>query len=80
MVCDFGQRINNAFMEISDEIDQFDWYLFSNKLQRILPVLIIGAKKSVGFKCFGSIGCDREAWKKVKFIRRVFSKCKSMIV
>lgn len=63
--CELCQRIENAFAEIDDMIDQFDWYLFPIEIQRILPIIITMAQKPITIECFGSISCNRDAFKKV---------------
>lgn len=66
LICELGQRIHNAFVEIDDVITQFDWYLFSDELKRMLPIILINIKEPVIFACFGNIACSREAFRKVR--------------
>lgn len=61
--CEFGQRLANAFSEINDLMDQFQWYRFPIKVQRILPMVIVLAQKRVSYECFGSFSCGRKAFK-----------------
>lgn len=75
MICEVNQRTHDACIEIGDEIDQINWYLFSQKLQRMLPIIIIVAQQSVAIRCFGSIQCNREVLKKVKFIDKLAHLC-----
>ena len=63
--CEFAQRGCNGLNKINDVIDQFDWYLFPHKINRILPMIIIIAQQKIAIKCFGSISCDRDTFKKV---------------
>lgn len=63
--CEFGQRISNAFEEIDDEIELFDWYLFSYEMQRMLPLILLVTQQPVKIECFGSISIRREYFKKV---------------
>lgn len=67
MVCEVVQRMHDAFMGINDEIGQFDWYLYSNVLQRMLLIIIIDAQHPIKYRCFGSLKCNRELFKTVKF-------------
>lgn len=39
--CELGQRISNVNEEIDDLIREFDWYLFSHEMQRLLPTILI---------------------------------------
>lgn len=68
MVCDVVQRMHDAFVEINDEIGQFDWYLYSNVLQQMLLIMMIAAQQPIAFRCFGSAKCNRELFKTVEFI------------
>lgn len=65
IICEFGQRVSNAYIEIEDEIGQLDWYLFSMEIQKILPTLMIVTQKTVGLDVFGNISADREDFQKV---------------
>ena len=65
IACELGQRITLAFYECSDLIDQLEWYLFPNKIQRMLPIIMSFAQQSVEMKCFGSAACNRETFKYV---------------
>lgn len=65
VLCEFGQNVSNAFIEIDDEIGQVDWYLFSMHTQKLLIILMIVTQKPVGLNVYGDIWCDREDFKKV---------------
>lgn len=67
VICEFGQRLSNAFDEIHYDIELSDWYLFPCDIQRMLPVILIVAHQPVELKCFGSISAVRENSKKVNF-------------
>ena len=67
IVCELGQRGSELFNEINHVIDQFDWYAFPHKLQRMLPIVINIARIPVVIECFGSIACNRDAFKQVRF-------------
>lgn len=49
---------------------EFDWYLFPNEVQRILPTVVQNAQKPVVIKCFGNVLCSREQFKMVGFVLR----------
>lgn len=65
--CELPQRSMDKFDEISHVIGQFNWYLFSNEIKRILPtfVAVANAEKIVEIKCFGSTPCNRKTFRKV---------------
>lgn len=63
--CELGERLTGAFGGICDEIENFNWYAFPIKVQRMLPVILIDAQEPVVLKCFGSISCVRDVFKRV---------------
>lgn len=65
VACELSQRVNVAFEECDKIIEQFDWYRFPLEIQRILPTIIIYAQRPVEIKCFGSMACNRAAFKDV---------------
>lgn len=65
IACELGQRINLAFEECNDMIDQFEWYLFPVEIQRLLPLLWLVAQQPIEIVCFGSKACDRDTFKQV---------------
>lgn len=67
VICEFGQRMSDAFEAIEYTIDQFDWYLFPIEFKRMLPIIIANAQQPVKLECFGSISCSREVFRKVGF-------------
>lgn len=69
MTCELGQRINLAFDECNEIINQFKWYLFPVKIQRMLPIILHYNQQPVDIKVFGSIACDRETFKYVSVNR-----------
>lgn len=71
IACDLGQRLNDAFAEIGELLYQCDWHLFSNKMRRTVVVILTVLQQPVSLQCFGSIGCNREVFKKVsKLVKR----------
>lgn len=64
--CELGERFSSAFNNISDFVDQLNWYLFPHKVQKMLPTLLITTQKPVAIECFGSILCVRAALKSVR--------------
>lgn len=65
VACEFGQRVSNAFGEINSVVGQFDWYLFSDDLQKILPIIINFAQQPVNIEFFGNISCNRLVFESV---------------
>ena len=68
-ICEVGQQIYNAFDEIDDEIEAFNWYLFPLKMRKMLPIILMVSQQPVQVDCFGSIFVLREAFKKVSSVR-----------
>lgn len=64
IICEMGQRMSYAFDEIGDMIWHLDWYSYSNKLQRMLPTVMMAAKQPVAVKFFGSLSCSRDSLQK----------------
>lgn len=65
IACELCQRINVAFEECSDMIDQFKWYLFPDEIQRMLPTIFAFTQQPIEINCFGSTACNRESFKNV---------------
>lgn len=65
IACELGQRLTDAFEEIEDIVDHFDWYLFPNEIKRILLIVMVIAQQPVEMECFGSISCSRVTFKNV---------------
>lgn len=65
--CEFGERLSNGMVEINDCIDQFNWYLFSLEIRKILPMILLSVQQPVEIRFFGSIACNRDSFKKVSF-------------
>lgn len=63
--CELCQRISDAYEQVDITIVQFEWYLFPNDIQRMLPIIIANAQQPVELECFGSIKCGREVFKNV---------------
>lgn len=66
-ICEIGEKFYDSFKKINDVINHFKWYLLPVNIQQMLPTIILIAQRPVVFKCFGSISCLREAFKKVSF-------------
>lgn len=67
IICEFGQRMTNAFEQIDNKTGKFKWYLFPRKLQRMLLIILIKTQQPVELRCFGSVSATRENSKKVSF-------------
>lgn len=57
-----------ACEEFEDEIQEFDWYLFPYKLQRMLLTILMVAQQPIDLICFGNISILRNCFKKVCLI------------
>lgn len=69
--CELGQRMSDAFNEFNDVIDQSKWYLFPNKLKRILPTIMVVSQEPFVFECFGGISCCREVFQNVRYTNQL---------
>lgn len=63
--CELSQRVNVAFDECNDMVEQFDWYLLPSEIQRMLPFIMHFSQQPVEINCFGSWACDRATFKYV---------------
>lgn len=70
--CEIGQQISNAYEDIDDLVEEFDWHLFSHEMQRTLPIILIVTQNPIGFECFGSTSALRVTFKKVSFYQKRF--------
>lgn len=68
VLCEFGERVNAVFDEISIAVDQLRWYLFPLGTQKMLPTVLVVASEPVKLSMFGSIDCNRRTFKEVKWI------------
>lgn len=65
IVCNFGEILTNRFGEVDNTIYGCDWYEFPYEIQRVLPIIMMGAQQSVIIEGFANLTCSREAFKKV---------------
>lgn len=75
VTCELGQRLSDAFEEINDEIESFEWYQFSYEIQQMLPIILIVSQQPVDLECFGSITGCRMTFQKVSTFRVLQFKC-----
>lgn len=66
LFCELGDRITNETNEAYNEILRCEWYLAPIKVQKILPITLIGTQKPIYLSGFGNIVCTREAFKNVR--------------
>lgn len=64
--CEVGQRLTNAFNEITDRFEQLDWNLFPIEIQRLLPTIKMNTHVPIQIDCFGVFDGSREQFKRVK--------------
>lgn len=68
--------ICSAFEELKTQFDEIDfyqrcnWYKFSAKIQRIMPIIVGNTRETAPFEVFGSVTCSCETYKKVYFNKR----------
>lgn len=61
--CELGQRVTDLFFGINGMIELKEWYLYSNKMQKMLLLVMIVAQQPVEFQCFGSTSANRDTFK-----------------
>lgn len=64
-VCELGERASGAFVEIYGKIEEFKWYLLPNRIQQMMPIILILAQQPVSYECFASILCNRTSFEGV---------------
>lgn len=68
--CELCQRATDACDDISNDIVEFEWYLFPTETWKMLLQIHTNASKLTPFQCFGSITCDRVAFKHVSILQK----------
>lgn len=63
--CEIGQRLTNAFNDITDRFERLDWYLFPTQIQRLLPTITMNTHVPIVIDCFGVVDGSREQFKRV---------------
>lgn len=63
--CEFGKRITDAFIEINDSMDQFDWHIPTVEYVKMLMIILVTIQQPVEIACMGSIMCNRATFTKV---------------
>lgn len=63
--CEIGEQISHAFYEIDYVTEQFGWYVLPTKIWKNLTIILLYGEKPVGFRCFGTVSCNRELFKNV---------------
>lgn len=66
--CEFGQRVSNAFEDLSDSLNELVWYLLPIEIQRMLPTAMIIFQSPVYVPVAGKISCSRYVFEKVSAI------------
>lgn len=68
--CEFCQSVTDAYDDINDIFVQFKWYSFPTETWKILIYIYANTQKPTQVQCFGSIICDRVAFKNVGIISK----------
>lgn len=63
--CEIGQRLTNAFDEITGRFERLDWYLFPIRSQKLLPTITMNTHIPIVVKCFGVVEGSREQFERV---------------
>lgn len=67
MICEPSQQLSNAFEQITADIENLEWYLYSHEIQRMLPIVLLVSQRPIELECFGSIRASRKTFKKVSY-------------
>lgn len=65
ILCELGERVRFGFEKIGNEINNMNWYLFSIKMQRMIPTMQITGQQDIQLMAFGNFPCSRDNFKKV---------------
>lgn len=79
LFCHFGNLISERFSSINEEIYLLDWYNLPQKLQKILPTVILITQKESHLNVFGNMHCDYEVFAKVTFFNCLKKKYETFI-
>lgn len=67
LLCNVGDDVTNGFLQISEEIYDFDWHLLPLNQQKYIPTIIAIAQRPVYIQGLGNVRCTRETFKSVQF-------------
>lgn len=65
LFCHFGDQTTERFGNIVDHFYQIEWYKLPLNEQKYLPLAIAVTQAGVYLRCFGSISCTHDTFKKV---------------
>lgn len=57
--------MTTQFDQMNHLINDCDWYIFPNELQRILPIVMMSTQQPVVLQGFANMKCTRDAFKQV---------------
>ena len=64
VICSGCEEVERRFSD-SNIYERCDWYRYPAKVQRALPIIIIGSQNLNPFKMYGNVTASRETCKKV---------------
>ena len=74
VLVEFGQKLTNEFENFNNQLNQSDWYRFSNEIQHMLLIVLPNAQNSLTIH--GVMSCTRQSFKKVETYDVLNSKLK----
>lgn len=74
--CEFSEIVACQFEIFSEELYQCDWYLATNRLQRMFLVVLANAQQPMDIHGYAGIECTRDTFKKVFIIIRLPKKAR----
>ena len=66
--CELSERLSIEFVKVCDAVDELNWYKFSIRMQKMIPIIMINTQEPVALRCFGSIFCGRSVFKQVRVL------------
>lgn len=72
LFCHFGEIVSSRFDEIDNAMFQSEWYLFPNRIQRVLPLVISGTQQPVIIRGFGNLLLTDDSFKRVSGRYKLF--------
>lgn len=74
MICEYGQRLTNAFNEFDEAIYRCKWYSLPLEAQQMLALLMTNTQQLAYMKSYGNVQCTRDTFKNVRTSILFFTK------
>lgn len=67
LLCNYGERVTEAYSDLNEQVYEQNWYLCPSKLQLNFVLVLMTAQRPVYLEGFTGITCSLETYKKVNF-------------